>query len=51
MYKLSLNVSAVVSLMNIFRGVAIIGEKSQRVLDLITRLLSLNPANYTLWFG
>ena len=36
-------------LMDIFRGVLRIGEKSERVLQLTQAILAINAANYTVW--
>lgn len=36
-------------LMDLFRGIQRKGEISERVLELTTELLSINPANYTVW--
>lgn len=38
-----------VILMDLFRGVISVGELSDRVLDLTKQILSVNPANYTVW--
>lgn len=35
--------------MDIFRGVVKVSEKSLRVLELTTKLLEMNAANYTVW--
>lgn len=36
-------------LMDIFRGVIRIEERSERVLQLTEELLAINAANYTVW--
>lgn len=41
--------SEYVALMNTFRGIVSIGERSRRVYNLIERILDHNAANYTLW--
>jgi len=35
--------------MDYFRGVLATKERSKRVLDLITHIVSLNPSNYSVW--